>query len=108
MGKITWTERASVEELVGDTNNDAKATDLDRIFSSVDSRTLKKIKLILSLTPEQRHMVYAFVDSLLNKNTSGRFGDCPEKTKIPGRMLNYEKQTYWRYFRCFSPGRRDS
>jgi transcriptional regulator with XRE-family HTH domain len=37
-------------------------------FINLNMKTLKRIKQILSLTPEQRHMVYAFVDSLINKN----------------------------------------
>ena len=41
---------------------------LEENLSNIDSRTLKKFIQILSLTPEQRHMVYAFVDSLTNKN----------------------------------------
>jgi transcriptional regulator with XRE-family HTH domain len=68
--KLASALSVTVEDLVGSENESLKGSALDRVFTNVDSRTLKKIKLILSLTPEQRHMVYAFVDSLLNRNTS--------------------------------------
>ena len=36
-------------------------------FENLNGRTLKQLKKILELTPEERHYVYAFVDSLLEK-----------------------------------------
>jgi len=63
--KIAKVLNISIEELVGYKKMDVN---LKSNFSNIDSRTLKKFKQILSLTPEQRHMVYAFVDSLTNKN----------------------------------------
>ncbi len=36
-------------------------------FAQIDTRTLKKIEQILSLSQNERHMVYAFVESLINK-----------------------------------------
>jgi transcriptional regulator with XRE-family HTH domain len=41
---------------------------LDIDFATIDSRTLKKFKQILELSPEQRHMIYSLVDSLAKKN----------------------------------------
>ena len=65
VGKIAKVFNVTIEELVGYKELKVKLND---DFSNIDSRTLKKFKQILSLTPEQRHMVYAFVDSLVNKN----------------------------------------
>ena len=42
-------------------------TKIQNEFYQLDGRTLKKIKSILSLPPEDRHLVYSFVDSLLMK-----------------------------------------
>jgi transcriptional regulator with XRE-family HTH domain len=53
-----------IEELIEFKNNGNK---LEDDFSNIDSRTLKKFKQILSLTPEQRHMVYSLVESLVKK-----------------------------------------
>lgn len=63
--KLAQALNVKIEELI-----DFKkiGRDLTDDLSKIDSRTLKKLKQILSLTPEQRHMVYAFVDSLTSKN----------------------------------------
>lgn len=63
--RLAHTLNVSIEELVGFQQEKSKTT---QDFSNIDSRTLKKIKQILSLTPEQRHMVYSFIDSLSKKN----------------------------------------
>jgi len=65
IAKLAKALNVKIEELV-EYSNIVKQKEAD--FSNVNSRTLKRIKQILSLTPEQRHMVYAFVDSLTNKN----------------------------------------
>ena len=41
-------------------------------FINLNGRTLKQLKKILELTPEERHYVYAFVDSLLAKRKSSK------------------------------------
>jgi transcriptional regulator with XRE-family HTH domain len=63
--KLAKALNVNIEELIEYKKNGQELTD---DLSNIDSRTLKKLKQILSLTPEQRHMVYAFVDSLMNKN----------------------------------------
>lgn len=55
-----------IRELLLEKNIDNKI--FSNEFINLNMKTLKRIKQILSLTPEQRHMVYAFVDSLTNKN----------------------------------------
>ena len=40
------------------------------MFAQLDGRTLNKLKDILSLSPEQRSLVYSYVDSLLDKKKS--------------------------------------
>ena len=45
-----------------------EATDVQDEFLKVDSRTLKKIKMILSLPKQQRHMIYSMAESLLKQN----------------------------------------
>jgi ABC-type molybdate transport system ATPase subunit len=42
-------------------------TTIQNEFINIDGRTLKKIKNILSLSTEERHLVYTFADSLLMK-----------------------------------------
>ena len=63
--KLAQALNTNIEQLVGFKRGDLET---DYVFSSVDSRTLKKLKQILSLTPQQRHMVYMFVDSMTKKN----------------------------------------
>jgi len=63
--KLAQTLNINIEQLVGFKKDNLE---IDYAFSSVDSRTLKKLKQILSLTPQQRHMVYMFVDSMTKKN----------------------------------------
>ena len=36
-------------------------------FLNFDNRTLSKFKLILSLDKNERHLVYSYIDSLVNK-----------------------------------------
>ena len=45
-------------------------TKIQSMFAQLDGRTLNKLKDILSLSPEQRHLVYSYVDSLLDKKKS--------------------------------------
>ena len=63
--KLAQTLNINIEQLVGFKKDNLKT---DHAFSSVDSRTLKRLKQILSLTPQQRHMVYMFVESMTKKN----------------------------------------
>ena len=54
-----------ISELIGaDTTINLQ---MNENFSNLDSRTIKKLKGILSLSNYERHMVYSFVDSLLEK-----------------------------------------
>jgi transcriptional regulator with XRE-family HTH domain len=65
--KLAAALNVKIEKLAGP----LKAIDKPDVdFSSIDSRTLKKFKQILSLPPEQRHMIYSLVDSLVSKNKS--------------------------------------
>jgi transcriptional regulator with XRE-family HTH domain len=52
-----------INELIG-TNEPTK---IQSEFAQLDGRTLKKLKSILLLSPEDRHLVYSYIDSLLNK-----------------------------------------
>jgi len=63
--KLAQSLNTSIEQLVGFKKS---ALTIDHSFSSIDSRTLKKLKMILSLTPEQRHTVYTLVESMIKKN----------------------------------------
>jgi len=53
--------KVGINELLG---SHAPTPAQDELIS-IDTRTLKKIKKILSLSNEERHLVYSFVDSLL-------------------------------------------
>jgi transcriptional regulator with XRE-family HTH domain len=58
----------SMEELTGIIKTQSFVNNKGLDFLSIDSRTINRIKQILDLTSEQRHMVYAFIDSLKIKN----------------------------------------
>lgn len=64
--KLAGTLQVSIEELIG---AKPSSNNLDEEFLNIDSRTLKKIKQILELTPEQRHMVYSLAESLSSKKS---------------------------------------
>jgi putative transcriptional regulator len=53
----------SIEDLIGN----IKIVQKKDCFSDLDSRTIKRLKKILELTQNERHLVYVFVDSLLMK-----------------------------------------
>ncbi len=52
--------KVSINELLGTNEPNAVQNELIHI----DGRTLKRIKKILELSPEERHLVYSYVDSL--------------------------------------------
>lgn len=45
-----------------------EATEIQNEFSEINTKTIKKIKQILSLSTEKRHLVYSYVDSLLERD----------------------------------------
>ena len=45
-----------------------KTKNLKEEFTEINTKTLKRIKQILELSPEDRHVVYSLVDSLLEKD----------------------------------------
>lgn len=47
--------------------SDEKPSELQKIFENVDARTIRKIKLILTLPKKELHIVYAIVDGLIAK-----------------------------------------
>jgi transcriptional regulator with XRE-family HTH domain len=55
----------NINELLG-TNETVSIQD---DFATIDSRTLKKIKMILSLPKNQRHIIYTMAESFLKQNT---------------------------------------
>ncbi|VDA99793.1 hypothetical protein S1OALGB6SA_866, partial [Olavius algarvensis spirochete endosymbiont] len=63
--KIAQALNITIEQLAGFEKN---TSEIESPFASVDSRTLRRLKQILSLTPEQRHVVYTVVDSMIMKN----------------------------------------
>ena len=42
--------------------------DIQNELSQIDARTLKKLKIILSLPKQQRHMIYSMAESFLEKS----------------------------------------
>lgn len=48
-------------------NNKSKSNFDDIDFIDINTKTLKRIKQLLSLSPEQRHVVYSLIDSLAIK-----------------------------------------
>ncbi|HPL18765.1 MAG TPA: helix-turn-helix transcriptional regulator [Spirochaetota bacterium] len=63
IGLIAKALKVKIEELL-DFN---EPTAIQKEFVNIDGRTLKKLKKILSLSTDERHLVYSFVDSLLMK-----------------------------------------
>lgn len=55
--------KVKISDLLGT----SEPTSIQNELMNIDSRTLNKIKNILALSAEERHIVYAFVDSLLSK-----------------------------------------
>jgi transcriptional regulator with XRE-family HTH domain len=53
----------SIDDLLGI----HEPTTIQNEFINIDGRMLKKLKKILSLSTDDRHLVYSFVDSLLMK-----------------------------------------
>lgn len=56
--------KVNVSDLLGE----KEPTEIQSEFANVDPRTLKKLKVILSLTKQQRHIIYEMAESFLNKN----------------------------------------
>lgn len=54
----------NINELLGT----SEETDIQREFSEIDARTLKKLKMILSLPKNQRHIIYSMAESFLKQN----------------------------------------
>lgn len=52
-----------INELIG-TNDD---TAIQKEFTHIDARTLKKLKIILSLPKHQRHIIYSMAESFLKQ-----------------------------------------
>ncbi len=63
IGVIAKILHVSVDELLGL----HEPTAIQNELINIDGRTIKKMKKILSLSTDQRHLVYTFVDSLLMK-----------------------------------------
>jgi len=55
-----------INDLIGKEND---VTDIQDELSKIDARTLKKIKLILSLTKQERHIIYSMAETFLKKRT---------------------------------------
>jgi len=49
-----------------------KKSDIEEEIVKIDARTLKKIKIILSLPRHQRHMIYSMAESLLKQNQESK------------------------------------
>jgi len=45
---------------------------IDTVFNNIDTRTLKRLKQIISLTPQERNTIYALLDSILEKKNKRR------------------------------------
>jgi transcriptional regulator with XRE-family HTH domain len=53
----------SISDLLGT----KETTKIQDEFAQLDTRTLKKLKMILSLTNQERHMIYTMAESLIKK-----------------------------------------
>ncbi len=49
-----------------------ESTKVQKEFLEIDSRTLKKIKMILSLPKQQRHIIYSMAESFLKQNQENK------------------------------------
>lgn len=54
----------NINDLLGSTTDE---TNIQKEFTEIDARTLKKLKIILSLPKHQRHIIYSMAESFLNK-----------------------------------------
>ena len=59
---------ATISELLGI----KESTRVQKEFLEVDSRTLKKIKMILSLSRQQRHIIYSMAKSFLKQHPGNK------------------------------------
>ena len=62
IGIIAKVLNVNIDELLGL----HEPTALQNELINIDGRTLKKLKKILSLSTDQRHLVYSFVDDSVN------------------------------------------
>jgi transcriptional regulator with XRE-family HTH domain len=60
--------KVDIKELLLDNNNKQKSSTSNIDFIDINIKTLKRIKQLLALTPEKRHVVYALIDSLSKEN----------------------------------------
>ena len=49
-----------------------KETNIQKEFINIDARTLKKLKLIISLPKNQRHIIYSMAESFLKQNQENK------------------------------------
>ena len=52
-----------INELLGT----GKETEIQKEFTQIDARTLKKLKMILALPKHQRHIIYSMAESFLKQ-----------------------------------------
>jgi transcriptional regulator with XRE-family HTH domain len=68
--------KVSIEELLLDSEEKkGKIEPFKSELLEINTKTLKRIKQILELSPEDRHVVYSLVDSLLDKKKSKKNQD---------------------------------
>ena len=54
----------NISDLIGT----SEETDIQKELTQIDARTLKKLKMILSLPKNQRHIIYTMAESFLKQN----------------------------------------
>jgi transcriptional regulator with XRE-family HTH domain len=54
-----------ISDLIG---KNEETTDIQNELAQIDARTLKKIKMLLSLPKSQRHIIYTMIESFLKQN----------------------------------------
>jgi transcriptional regulator with XRE-family HTH domain len=65
--RIAEVLKVNIDELLLDAGKKSKKSEID--ISQMNTKTLKRVKQILNLTPEERHIVYSLIDSLITKRT---------------------------------------
>ena len=66
---LAKTLKIGINDLLGTSEDEFK---LQKEISQIDTRTFKKIKIILSLPRHQRHMIYSMAESLLKQNQDSK------------------------------------
>jgi len=77
IGALAKALNIKFEDLVGSN----EPSEIQKEFLKIDSRTLSKIKMILSLPKNERHTIYNIAEALISKRELQKFENTRDKLK---------------------------